>query len=41
MAQQDKKKRKASDDQTKPKRQKMDSAFLDLFWQLALSLIHI
>ena len=35
MAQQDKKKRKASDDQTKPKRQKMDSAFLDLFWQLA------
>ena len=35
MAQQDKKKRKASDDQPKRKRQKLDSAFLDLFWQLA------
>ena len=35
MAQQDKKKRKASTDATKPKRQKLDSAFLDLFWQLA------
>ncbi|CAH0370254.1 unnamed protein product [Pelagomonas calceolata] len=32
---QDKKKRKASTDATKPKRQKLDSAFLDLFWQLA------